>query len=42
MHLQVLWRFGEPPGETLELVAVYITVMLSLAIKVALGAWWQR
>ena len=36
------WHFGEPPGETLELVAVFFTMMLSLAIMVLLGWWWQR
>ena len=41
-HLPVLWRFGEPPGETLELAAVFCTVMISLGIMVLLGWWWQR
>jgi hypothetical protein len=37
-----LVTFGTAPGETLELVFVFITIMGSLAILVALGAWWQR
>ncbi len=32
----------EWPGETLELVYVFITVFASLAVMVAFGAWWQR
>ncbi len=32
----------EWPGETLELVYVFITVFGSLGIMVALGQWWQR
>jgi hypothetical protein len=37
-----LATFGTAPGETLELVFVFITIVGSLAIMVALGAWWQR
>ncbi len=37
-----LITFGTAPGETLELVFVFLTIMGSLAIMVALGAWWQR
>ncbi|MFN8557270.1 MAG: hypothetical protein U0531_07950 [Dehalococcoidia bacterium] len=37
-----LLAFGTAPGEALELVFVFITIMGSLAIMVALGAWWQR
>lgn len=37
-----LFSFGTAPGETLELVFVFLTIMGSLAIMVALGAWWQR
>jgi len=29
-------------AETLELVFVGITIIVSLAIMVAFGAWWQR
>ena len=29
-------------AETLELVFVTITIIVSLAIMVAFGAWWQR
>lgn len=29
-------------AETLELVFVGITIVVSLAIMVAFGAWWQR
>jgi hypothetical protein len=29
-------------GETLELFFVFIMIGVSLAIVVALGAWWQR
>jgi len=29
-------------AETLELVFVTITILVSLAIMVAFGAWWQR
>jgi hypothetical protein len=29
-------------AETLELVFVGITIIISLAIMVAFGAWWQR
>lgn len=28
--------------ESVELVLVFITILASLAIMVALGAWWQR
>lgn len=37
-----LIRFGVAPGETLELVFVFLTIMGSLALMVGLGAWWQR
>lgn len=37
-----LITFGTAPGETLELVFVFITIMGSLAILTLLGAWWQR
>ncbi len=37
-----LITFGTAPGETLELVFVFITIVGSLAIMTALGAWWQR
>lgn len=37
-----LITFGTAPGETLELVFVFITVITSLAAMVILGAWWQR
>lgn len=29
-------------GETLELIAVFITIMLSLAIMVVFGRYWER
>jgi hypothetical protein len=29
-------------GEALELVFVFITIGISLAIMVAFGQWWQR
>lgn len=32
--------FGEV-GEALELVAVFITLIGSLAVMVALGKWWE-
>jgi hypothetical protein len=32
----------EWPGETLELVYVFITIFGSLAAMVAFGQWWQR
>jgi len=28
-------------GEGIELIAVFTTVILSLAIMVALGKWWE-
>jgi hypothetical protein len=28
-------------GETLELVFVFLTIMVSLGIMVALGRWWS-
>lgn len=37
-----LVTFGTAPGETLELLFVFVTVISSLAIMVVLGAWWQR
>lgn len=40
--LPQLITFGTAPGETLELVFVFITIMSTLAILVVLGAWWQR
>jgi len=28
-------------GEGLELIAVFVTVMVSLAVMVLLGKWWE-
>ena len=40
--MPLLFGFGEAPGETIELAFVFVTVIGTLAIMVALGAWWQR
>ena len=40
--MPLLFEFGAPTNETLELVFVFPTIMGSLAILVALGWWWQR
>jgi hypothetical protein len=40
--MPLLFEFGTAPGETLELMAVFVTILGSLAIMVVLGAWWQR
>lgn len=32
--------FGEV-GESLELVGVFVTMMVSLGVLVALGKWWE-
>ena len=32
----------EWPGETLELVWVFVTIFGTLALMVVFGAWWQR
>jgi hypothetical protein len=37
-----LVSFGTAPGETLELVFVFLTIVGSLVIMTLLGAWWQR
>lgn len=41
-QMPILFGFGEAPGETLELVFVFITFIGTLAILAALGHWWQR
>ncbi len=40
--MPLLFGFGEAPGETIELGFVFVTVIGTLALMVALGAWWQR
>jgi len=40
--MPLLFGFGTAPGETLELVFVFLTFIGSLAVLVALGHWWQR
>jgi hypothetical protein len=40
--MPLLFGFGEAPGETLELVFVFLTFIGTLALLVAMGAWWQR
>ena len=40
--MPLLFEFGTAPGETLELVAVFVTFIGTLAILAALGHWWQR
>ena len=40
--MPLLFELGTAPGETLELVAVFITFVGTLAILPALGHWWQR
>lgn len=40
--MPLLFGFGTAPGETLELVFVFLTFMGTLALLVGLGAWWQR
>lgn len=40
--MPVMLEWGTAPGESLELLFVFITIVGSLAIMVALGAWWQR
>ena len=37
-----LFTFGAPVTERDELIFVFLTIMGSLAVMVALGAWWQR
>ena len=40
--MPLLFEFGTAPGETLELVAVFVTFIGTLAILAVLGHWWQR
>lgn len=40
--MPLLWVFGAAPGETLELVGVFVTFIGTLAILVWMGSWWQR
>jgi hypothetical protein len=40
--MPLLFAIGTAPGETLELVFVFLTFMGTLAILVAMGYWWQR
>ncbi len=37
-----LFRFGQAPGESLEVLFVFITVITTLAILVLLGYWWEE
>jgi hypothetical protein len=41
-RMPILFELGTAPGETIELVAVFITFVGTLAILAALGHWWQR
>ncbi|MGD9890759.1 MAG: hypothetical protein AB7R89_03950 [Dehalococcoidia bacterium] len=40
--MPLLFELGTAPGETLELVAVFVTMIGTLAILAVLGHWWQR
>jgi hypothetical protein len=40
--MPLLFELGTAPGETLELVFVFITFVGTLAILAVMGHWWQR
>ncbi len=35
------WILGKPPGETLELAFVFLTVTLGLIVMYLFGRFWQ-
>ncbi len=41
--MEILWQLPVPwAPDALELVYVLLTLLLSLGIMVACGAWWSR
>jgi hypothetical protein len=38
----LLFRLGQAPGETIEFIAVFVTLLTTLAILVLLGRWWEN
>ena len=40
--MPILFELGSAPGETIELIAVFFTMIGTLAILAAMGHWWQR
>ncbi|MGH2588453.1 MAG: hypothetical protein ACRDJE_26325 [Dehalococcoidia bacterium] len=40
--MPLLFELGTAPGETLELAAVFVMFLGTLAILALLGHWWQR